>query len=152
MSVCPPQRKLWIDLPYPVYETGPRPLTISGRPVWAREVFGIVIARSRMLPFVRPLMRQRTAAGLYGISWASPNHHQRARSTVKSPGSSDPVSPTVAPYSPSDRSTPLPSRRAYIAGTGARYSPPVTSKAQTIRAVLFANATVTSIFGLRGNI
>ena len=121
-------------------------------PFWARENFGIVIARSRMLPSVRPLMRQRAVAGLYGSSRVRSRSHRRARSTVDCTGSSNPVSPTVAPYSPSGRPTPLPSQRAYIAGTGARYSPPLTSRAQTMRAVLFASATVTSILGLRGNI
>ena len=45
-----------------------RPLSICGRPRLGKGIFGIIIARSRMLPSVRPLMRQRTAAGLYGSS------------------------------------------------------------------------------------
>jgi len=39
-------------------------------PSQARENFRIVVARSRMLPSVRPLMRRWSAAGLYGSSRA----------------------------------------------------------------------------------
>ena len=39
-------------------------------PSRSRENFRIVLARSRMLPSVRPLMRTRVAAGLYGSSRA----------------------------------------------------------------------------------
>jgi len=38
-----------------------------------------------------------------GVRGPGPNHPQRARSTVESPGCPSPVSPTVAPYSPSVR-------------------------------------------------
>jgi len=38
-----------------------------------------------------------------GVRGPGPNHPQRARSTVESPGCPSPVSPTVAPYSPSAR-------------------------------------------------
>src|SRR5215831_13275180 len=38
-----------------------------------------------------------------GVRGPGPNHPQRARSTVESPGCPIPVSPTVAPYSPSAR-------------------------------------------------
>jgi hypothetical protein len=46
------------------------PLTICGRPLLGKENFRIVVARSRMLPSVRPLMRRWSAAGLYGSSRA----------------------------------------------------------------------------------
>src|SRR6516165_8894581 len=39
-----------------------------------------------------------------GVRGPGPNHPQRARSTVETPGCPSPVSPTVAPYSPSARS------------------------------------------------
>ena len=45
-----------------------------------------------------------------GVRGPGPNHPKRARSTVESPGFPDPVSPTVAPYSPSARPTPSRSR------------------------------------------
>ena len=45
-------------------------LTICGRPLPGKENFRIVVARSRMLPSVRPLMRRWSAAGLYGSSRA----------------------------------------------------------------------------------
>src|ERR1700739_420798 len=38
-----------------------------------------------------------------GVRGLGPNHPKRARSTVESPGCPSPVSPTVAPYSPSAR-------------------------------------------------
>src|SRR3954454_9044081 len=40
---------------------------------------------------------------------------------------------------------------AYTAATGARYTPPLASSAQTIRAILLASATHTSIGGLRAS-
>src|SRR4051812_19711645 len=40
---------------------------------------------------------------------------------------------------------------AYTAATGARYTPPLASKAQTIRAIVLASATRTSIGGLRAS-
>src|SRR3954470_13052951 len=40
---------------------------------------------------------------------------------------------------------------AYTAATGARYTPPLASSAQTIRAILLASATRTSIGGLRAS-
>src|SRR5258708_34178628 len=36
-----------------------------------------------------------------GVRGPDPDHPKRARSTVESPGCPSPVSPTVAPYSPS---------------------------------------------------
>src|ERR1700720_1839512 len=38
-----------------------------------------------------------------GVRGPGPDHPKRARSTVESPGCPSPVSPTVAPYSPSAR-------------------------------------------------
>src|SRR4051794_8759707 len=40
---------------------------------------------------------------------------------------------------------------AYTAATGARYTPPLASSAQTIRAIVLASATRTSIGGLRAS-
>ena len=51
--------------------TAPAPLiraTSVDAPFRARGNFRTVVARGRMLPSVRPLVRQRTAAGLYGSS------------------------------------------------------------------------------------
>ena len=55
---------------------------------------------------------------------------------------------------PSFRSPPTPRRprRAYAATAGALYVPPLTSRAQTMRAILLARATVTSMRGLRASI
>ena len=44
-------------------------------PLRARKNFRICWARSRMLPSVRPLMRQRVAAGLYGSSRTGSKSH-----------------------------------------------------------------------------
>src|SRR6476646_1111004 len=74
------------------------------------------------------------------------------RSTVLQPGCPDPVSPTVAPYPLSARPTPRWPRRAYAATAGALYVPPLTSRAQTMRAILLARAVVTSMRGLRASI
>src|SRR3954452_21836272 len=76
----------------------------------------------------------------------------RTRGKVLQPGCPDPVSPTVAPCSPSARPTPRWPRRAYAATAGALYVPPLTSRAQTMRAILLARATVTNIRGLRASI
>src|SRR3954451_11251061 len=57
-----------------------------------------------------------------------------------------------APSLSSDLPTPRQPRGrdgAYTAATGARYTPPLASSAQTIRAILLASATRTSIGGLR---
>jgi hypothetical protein len=53
-----------------------------------------------------------------GVRGPGPNHPQRARSTVESPGCPSPVSPTVAPYSPSARPHVLAIGSAYAAATG----------------------------------
>src|SRR6516165_3642382 len=49
------------------------------------------------------MRQEETAAGLYGSSRTGSKSPKRARSTVVSPGCPSPVSPTVAPYSPSAR-------------------------------------------------
>src|SRR3954463_11429107 len=59
-----------------------------------------------------------------------------------------------APSLSCDRPTPRQPRGrdgAYTAATGARYTPPLASSAQTIRAILLASATRTSIGGLRAS-
>ena len=111
----------------------------------------MVVARGRMLPSVRPLVRQRAAAGLYGSSRTGSKSAPRAQGTLLQAGCPDPVSPTVVPYLPL-APTPSRSRSAHAAATGALYTPPLTSKAQTMRAVLLARATATSILGLRASI
>src|SRR3954465_14615364 len=61
---------------------------------------------------------------------------------------------TVAPSLSFDLPTPRQPRGrdgAYTAATGARYTPPLASSAQTIRAILLASATRTSIGGLRAS-
>src|SRR4051812_40001021 len=89
-------------------------------PFRARGNFRTVVARGRMLPSVRPLVRQRTAAGLYGSSRTGSKSQPRTRGTVVHTGYPDPVSPTVAPCRPSARPTPSRRRRVYAAGAGAR--------------------------------
>jgi len=51
-----------------------------------------------------------------GVRGPGPFHPKRARSTVESTGFPDPVSPTVAPYSPSARPTPSRPRSAHCRG------------------------------------
>src|SRR3954453_24170587 len=61
---------------------------------------------------------------------------------------------TVAPSLSSDPPTPRQPRGrdgAYTAATGARYTPPLASSPQTIRAILLATATRTSIGGWRAS-
>src|SRR4051794_35826064 len=61
---------------------------------------------------------------------------------------------TVAPSLSFDPPTPRQPRGrdgAYTAATGARYTPPLASSAQTIRAIVLASATRTSIGGLRAS-
>src|SRR3954465_15965867 len=88
-------------------------------PFRARGYLRTLVARGRMLPSVRPLVRQRTAAGLYGRSRTGSRSQPRTRGTVLHAGDPDPVSPTVAPCLPSARPTPSRPRRAYAAGAGA---------------------------------
>src|SRR5215467_5621522 len=57
-----------------------------------------------MLSSVRPLdAAGRQPPACMGVRGPGPDHPKRARSTVESPGCPSPVSPTVAPYSPSAR-------------------------------------------------
>src|SRR4051794_24433448 len=87
-----------------------------------------------------------------GVRGPGPDQGGVLRGTLLQPGCPDPVSPTVAPCPPSARPTPRWPRRAYAATAGTPYVPPLTSRAQTMRAVLLARATVTSIRGLRASI
>src|SRR4051794_8672739 len=120
-------------------------------PFRARENIRNTVTRSRMLPSVRPLARSSTA-GLHGSSRSGSRSRWRTRSTVLQPGCPDPVSPTVAPCPPSARPTPRWPRRAYAVAAGTLYVPPLTSRAQTMRAILLARAVVTSMRGLRASI
>jgi hypothetical protein len=131
--------------------TGRIRATSVDAPFRARENIRNAVTRSRMLPSVRPLARPWTA-GLHGSSRTGSTSTPRTRGTVLHTGSPDPVSPTVAPCPPSARPTPRWPRRIYAATAGALYVPPLTSRAQTMRAVLLARATVTSIRGLRASI
>jgi hypothetical protein len=54
-----------------------------------------------------------------GVRGPGPFHPKRARSTVEGTGFPDPVSPTVAPYSPSARPTPSRPQSAHAAVAGA---------------------------------
>src|SRR5262249_23112792 len=88
-----------------------------------------------------------------GVRGPGPNHPKRARSTVESPGCPSPVSPTVAPYSPSAHPYVL----AIVVSLRCRGRSSVGAAfdqegPQMMRAILLARATVTSIFGLRANI
>src|SRR3954463_11901495 len=87
-----------------------------------------------------------------GVRGPGPKSQPRTRGTVVHTGYPDPVSPTVAPCRPSARPPPSRPRRVYAAGAGARYTPPLTSRPQTMGAVLLARATVPSLFGLRASI
>ena len=81
---------------------GQCPLSICGRPSRRKRYFEVGLAWCRMLPSVRPPGAAMRAAGPYGssrIGTTSP--YACLMSTVESAGSSDPVSPTVAPYPPS---------------------------------------------------
>ena len=72
-------------------------------PFHARENFGVVVARGRMLSSVRPDAAGRQPPACMGVRGPGPDHPKRARSTMESSGCPSPVSPTVAPYSPSAR-------------------------------------------------
>src|SRR3954465_1691766 len=52
-------------------------------PFRARGNFRTVVARGRMLPSVRPLGRQRTAAGLYGRCYGASGGEQASSSVGK---------------------------------------------------------------------
>src|SRR4051794_23400386 len=154
LELGPPE---YVRIAYPGIRVGlnaPAPpihATSVDAPFRARENIRNAVTRSRMLPSVRPLARPSTA-GLHGSSRSGSRSRWRTRSTVLHTGFPDPVSPTVAPCPPSARPTPRWPRRAYAAMAGALYVPPLTSRAQTTRAILLARATVTSIRGLRASI
>ena len=124
---------------------------IRGRPPLGKGKLQDFVTRGRMLPSVRPLVRRHAVAGLHGSSRTGSTSTPRAQGTLVQPGCPDPVSPTVAPCPPSVRPTPSRPCSAYAVTAGARYTPPLTSRAQTMRAILLARATVTSIFGLRAS-
>ena len=111
----------------------------------------MVVTRGRMLPSVRPLdaamgrrpawefadrVQIKVAYSRYGVAaWFSRSRlaDRCAMLSFRSPYAS-----AVS--------------ARYAAATGALYVPPLTSSAQTVRAVLLARATVTSILGLRASI
>src|SRR5271170_2124156 len=62
---------------------------------------------------------RRQPPACMGIRGLGPDHPERARSTVDSPGCPSPVSPTVAPYYPFAHPYASWSRSAYTAATGA---------------------------------
>jgi hypothetical protein len=139
--------------PRPRMRRGEGRLSICGRPLQARENVGIVAARGRMLSSVRPLMRQEDSRRPV---WEFADQVQITRSVLEA------LWKALVVPAPSRRLlrhtllplTPTPSRSwsAYATIIGALYTPPLTSRAQMIRAILLARATVTSIFGLRANI
>jgi hypothetical protein len=122
-------------------------------PLQARENFGIAVARGRMLSSVRPLMRQEASRRPV---WEFADQVQITRSVLEA------LWKALVVPAPSHRLlrhtllplTPTPSRlwSAYAAMIGGLYTPPLTSRAQMMRAILLARATVTSIFGLRASI
>src|SRR5215218_10312971 len=120
-SILGQTRATLLRRPAPQLQPTHQPIraTSVDAPFLARGNFRIVVARGRMLPSVRPLVRQRTAAGLYGSSRTGSKSQPRTRGTVLHTGYPDPVSPTVAPCLPSARPTPSRPRRAYAAGAGA---------------------------------
>jgi hypothetical protein len=82
-----------------------------------------LLARIRLLPCVRPLLRRDRAAGPYGSSRIGSTSLERARSATHAPGSPDPVSPTLRHTYPLPllrRRQPRDHRRCYAATTGAR--------------------------------
>lgn len=90
-----------------------------------------------------------------GVRGPEPNHIRVLEARWYNTGSSDPVSPTVVPYSPAIAyaSNNLTLVATYADATvGALKSSFFVSTAQIMRAVLFANATVTSIRGFRDSI
>src|SRR4051794_29238800 len=121
-------------------------------PFRARGNFRTVVARGRMLPSVRPLVRQRTAAGLYGSS--------RTGSQITAAYSRYGVAHWLSRSRLADRCA-MPSFRSPHALAaparlrGRRRSPinaPLDQQGPDNAAVLLARATVTSIFGLRASI
>ena len=121
-------------------------------PFQARENVGVVVARGRMLSSVRPLMRQEDSRRPV---WEFADRVQITRSVLEAQWKALVV---PAPSRRLLRHTLLPlaltssrSWSAYAAMIGGPYTP-LTSRAQMMRAILLARATVTSIFGLRASI
>src|SRR5215207_380477 len=122
-------------------------------PLGAREIFRSGVARGRVLTCVRPLVRLTRR----GPRWESEDQVQfkptRLTRLSQSWFSRSGLL-TVAPSLSCDPPTPRQPRGrdgAYTAATGARYTPPYASSAQTIRAILLASATRTSRGGLRAS-
>src|SRR4051812_31392528 len=131
------------------------PATCVDAPLGAREIFRSGVARGQVLTCVRPLMRLRLTRRRPG--WESEDQvqirHTRLKRLSQSWFSRSRLS-TVAPSLSCDPPTPRQPRGrdgAYTAATGARYTPPLASKAQTMRAIVLASATRTSIGGLRAS-
>jgi transposase len=77
-------------------------MDMCGRPRLCKKNSSKSAERGRVLTCVRPLMRLSHAAGPYGSSRSGSNSTWRARGAYPSSGFPDPVSLTVAPYSPFD--------------------------------------------------
>ena len=86
-----------------------------------------------------------------GVRGSGPNQNRVLLNTPSQTGFPDPISPIIAPYFPFDllRLRQPHDREQVYATTGARQVPPLAISAQMTRAILFANATLTSIAGLR---
>jgi hypothetical protein len=81
-----------------------RRLPICGRPLSGKgKRWGRCCARSDAVICPAFDAAERQPPACMGVRGPGPNHPKRARSTVESPGCPSPVSPTVAPYSPSAR-------------------------------------------------
>src|SRR3954470_5866359 len=138
----------------PIVQPTPEFATCVDAPFGAREIFKSGAARGRVLTCVRPLLRRVPCRG---PGWESVDQVQfratRLKRLSQSWFSRSRLS-TVAPSLSSDLPTPRQPRGrdgTYTAATGARYTPPLASRAQTIRAILLASATRTSIGGLRAS-
>ena len=102
LRIC---RNIWIRGGRMRHHGAEGPLTICGRPplrkgkrmAWRGAWSDAVIC-----PAFDAAGRQPPAC--MGVRGPGPDHPKRARGTVESPGCPSPVSPTVAPYSPSARS------------------------------------------------
>src|SRR4051794_5379041 len=126
--------------------------TCVDAPFGAREIFRSGVARGRVLTCVRPLMRLTRRRP----RWESVDQVQFKPTRLKrlSQSSFSRSGLLTAPSLPFDPPTPRQPRGrdgAYTAATGARYTPPLASSAQTIRAIVLASATRTSIGGLRAS-
>jgi hypothetical protein len=116
-------------------------------PFQVRENVRVVVARGRMLSFVRPWMRQDDSRRPV---WEFAGWVQITQSVLEAQWKSLVV---PAPSRRLLRHTLLPlaltssrSRSAYAAAAGVLQVPPLTSRAQMRRAILLARATVTSIW------